>query len=284
MTFAFACPLCTYFTEFFHRILPSINLDFLRMMSFDCITDLNLYLRFIITISTPVTVVILVQLVARRLCRNSGDKYKDGTTADGSGSAMANQISLVITFLVYPTLMTTIFTMFACRDLDFEQRYHIYDTSIDCNLGTHTMFELVAIVLLVLLPVGIPAFFGYLLFRAREALRDGGTAEFSFDDFSKLLEKLDPDYFTQNFKSVGGRATLREMFDDIDVDQSDSVNSEELMRYYNYKVGVTSAPRERINLGITGAEEKRAQLSFLVKSFKPQHYYFELVSYSKKFV
>jgi hypothetical protein len=196
----------------------------------------------------------------------------------------ANQICLLIIFLVYPTLMTTIFTMFACRDLDFEQSFHIYDPSIDCNLAMHTRFEVAAVVLVALLPVGIPVGFFIMLYRARHALREGGTIEFDFDAFKQLVEKLDPQHFKEHFSGTAGETSLRSMFDEIDVDHSDSVNSEELMRYYNYKVGMTSAPSERITIGMEDAKETRERLKFLVKSFKPQHWYFEIVSYSKKFI
>ena len=55
---------------------------------------------------------------------------------------------------------------------------------------------IIAMVFLVLEPVGVPAMFGFILYKNREALSAGDSAEetaISFDAFKKTVKLLEPD-------------------------------------------------------------------------------------------
>ena len=177
-TMKFTCPACDYFKAMLEA-MPAVNLDVLNLASFDCIAELNLYSRFFAIVLSPLVICVLVQVRARR----SGieERIHD-----------ANHVCFLIIFLTYPTVSSTIFTMFSCRELDMGQSFHVYDTSIDCNGGVYRFMFFVAVVFLVLLPIGVPVTFGILLYKNRERLDpdDHGRHEMTFDVFEKMVKQI----------------------------------------------------------------------------------------------
>eukprot|EP01052_Picozoa_sp_SAG31_P045541 SAG31_NODE_8356_length_1466_cov_1.986832_2_plen_175_part_00 len=163
----FSCRVCSGITELFSTF-SAVNLDFLAAVSADCLFPLNLYSRLAVIVTTPIAVVLGLQLFARKIrpCwRRRGRQKIAVAQAHSSHHAMlqqrwalpvaqpqrpdaaaevfeeawqqhkaissANQNSMLIVFLAYPMLSSTIFSVFACRELDFGQSVHIYDAQID---------------------------------------------------------------------------------------------------------------------------------------------------------
>jgi hypothetical protein len=147
-------------------------------------------------------------------------------------------------------------------------------------------------------PFGIPALFGFLLFKNRAALRLRPPNDFSFPVFTSTVRTvLGRDQKTLNDED------LREIWDEIDADASGEVSSEELWTY-----ALHHAVRDRQLLDDAqppSAEEVRAseltdagtsehsrwyqglgkeELKFLVRAYEPKYFWFELVTYVKKFI
>jgi hypothetical protein len=66
----------------------------------------------------------------------------------------ANQASLFIVFLCYPAMSATIFSMFACRELDAGEAWHVYDHSIDCRSAYYKAVRYLAYLLVIIIPIG----------------------------------------------------------------------------------------------------------------------------------
>ena len=95
------------------------------------------------------------------------------------GDDAAQKIDILIkainglTFLVYPSTSTSVFTTFNCRTFDAgdEPSYRrlAADLSIDCDGERHRMFVLYAYVMMLVWPIGIPAYMCLVFYQNRNA-------------------------------------------------------------------------------------------------------------------
>eukprot|EP01043_Picozoa_sp_COSAG02_P039016 COSAG02_NODE_3050_length_7468_cov_9.831049_2_plen_1492_part_00 len=306
VTLKFSCPLCANMKQMM-SVLPAINLDVLRSFSVDCFTTVGLYKRFICMLIGPVAVIACVALWGR----TGRSKVRvlaagDVDTAEHHDRrSKANQIIMLLIFLIYPSVSTTIFSVFSCRTLDFEQSVHVYDASIDCNSFDYKVLFAVALVALVLIPIGVPVGFAYVLFKNRSRLGRRPTDTISFEVFSTTARSVLKDTSLTE-------ADLRSAYDVIDVDSSGEVSSDELWRSALQTVVLPSTtasksqavssgeelrgteaaaaapPEDRV--GTSGAASTKwwkggpEEYRFLVRAYEPRYFWYELVHYAKKFV
>ena len=100
-------------------------------------------------------------------------KSKRGVIVQQAKSAL-----VTIVFLLYPGIVTRVFTTFKCRRIG-EKSYLVADYSVVCGQGEHTaMIALMSICALVYV-VGIPMGSALLLFYNRKSIR--------FDDGNQML-------------------------------------------------------------------------------------------------
>ena len=108
------------------KALPAVNIDVLSAVSFDCMASIGLYSRFFFIVLTPIVLSLAVWLRARMACSRKVDVQQANDNASDSGARGdkharirdATQVIFAIIFLTYPTVTSTIFTMFACREMD----------------------------------------------------------------------------------------------------------------------------------------------------------------------
>jgi hypothetical protein len=81
---------------------------------------------------------------------------------------------LVIRFLIYPNTSSTSLSFFVCRNINSE---YFLSPSFEtrCFDGQWNSFIPFAIVSILVYPLGIPAFFAYLLLRYRQRLEEPGV-------------------------------------------------------------------------------------------------------------
>eukprot|EP01051_Picozoa_sp_SAG22_P010826 SAG22_NODE_996_length_6115_cov_59.761303_1_plen_1780_part_01 len=320
----FNCPACSSIKAQMRTIF-AVNLDVLQLASFDCMIGIDLFGRFFFIVTAPIVIVLLIQLRARTCsaplrCGSKVSVSQAHRPPAVAGEVQveseapfvsvlepkpgpdrvqaANNISMLVVFLTYPAVSSTIFTMFSCRELDMRQSYHVYDTSIDCNGSTYLSVYVVAFILLILLPVGIPIAYAVLLYKNRALflVRDAEEQEISFPVFVKTVRNVFPGAHVPNFVLVS-------LYKSIDRDDSDSISVKELVRHgLRETLGRRQAT---LNAQASGSDEIRAagtalvqeepqrrewwqrtaeEFEFLCKSFEPEYYYFELVIFAKKFL
>ena len=97
------------------------------------------------------------------------------------GSTQVNQqnirhkhvsMALLVTFLVYSSVSSVVFQMFACEHLDDGKRYLMADYIIDCDSAKHRALQIYAGFMVLIYPVGIPVFYAWLLFSNRRLIQD----------------------------------------------------------------------------------------------------------------
>ena len=126
VTLKFTCAACDQLKGLL-KTLPAVNIDVLKAVSFDCMVGIGLYSRFFFVVLSPIVLIAAVQLRARMACTGKVEvQQADDDASDHGGDSPtkqdrtrdATQLSFLIVFLTYPTVTSTIFTMFACRDMD----------------------------------------------------------------------------------------------------------------------------------------------------------------------
>eukprot|EP01043_Picozoa_sp_COSAG02_P010453 COSAG02_NODE_367_length_23739_cov_16.775127_11_plen_251_part_00 len=72
-------------------------------------------------------------------------------------------------FLIYPTITTTLFRVPQCRRLG-DHLYHEDDYSVRCDAASFYSVELLTVILVIVVPVGVPAGFLFLMYRQKQVL------------------------------------------------------------------------------------------------------------------
>ena len=143
----------------------------------------------------------------------------------------------------------------------------------------------VAMVFLFLEPVGIPVMFGFVLYKNREALSAGDSAEetaISFDAFKKMVKIIKPD-------SAFSEEALESVYRAIDKDASGAITLEEFVQdsLDNRLDDLVAAHADELRPAASSkaVTEQRSRwrfdpedLSFLVKAFEPEYYCEQLQS------
>jgi hypothetical protein len=107
---------------------------------------------------------------------------------------------LVITFMVLPSITTTIFKIFPCENLDpnnddemSHNYYLVADYSINCESDRYRFGVTYAIFMIILYPVGLPALYYWLLYQHRLEISKRGIYKLDDDTWLQSLSKLSED-------------------------------------------------------------------------------------------
>ena len=93
-------------------------------------------------------------------------------------------------FFIYPTMTSTLFRALQCVTIG-DTQYHEDDYTTDCSSTEYRIMFIISIVLIILVPIGVPVIFFALMKKAKDNLEGGrvntniaGGAKLSADDVS----------------------------------------------------------------------------------------------------
>eukprot|EP01045_Picozoa_sp_COSAG04_P013493 COSAG04_NODE_960_length_9157_cov_6.389269_6_plen_765_part_00 len=93
-------------------------------------------------------------------------------------------------FLVYPTITSTLFRVPQCHDYG-DSSFHEDDYTIDCGTTKFSLTVAFAVLVIFLIPIGVPVIFTMLMLRAKRSL--GGVVNTTADGGAKLVSADDDD-------------------------------------------------------------------------------------------
>jgi hypothetical protein len=162
--------------------IGAVNFDIFAIFRVDCVAKTDIYTRFIAIMLLPPTLIVLLKCVEfykvfRVKCKGHLTASEQAAEVDRMSSATTGRC-LAVLFFLYPTLSSTVFRMFVCRELDYGERWHRDQYSIDCNSPKHEKFQAFAIMGALVYPFGVPATFFFMMYRHREALSGGNAKHF----------------------------------------------------------------------------------------------------------
>lgn len=163
------------FYQQFLAVIDLFNLDLGWILQTGCLVDTNFHHRFIVTIVGPLVGLAIIR-IAYDVARRKQSTAESPTTSESPQLDEVRQrylsMVLLLTFVVYSSVSSTLFQMFACERLDDGNLYLRADYRIECDSTIHRSLQIFAGVMMPLYTAGIPAFYAYLLFRDREVLKN----------------------------------------------------------------------------------------------------------------
>lgn len=158
------------YPDMYQRFLDGLdvfNFDLGLILSAGCVLDLDFHDRLMISTIGPIVALLFL----------AGTYTVAATTHRGAHDTLRiiwnkhMSMVLLLTYLVYSGVSAALFSAFACEQLDDGIKYLRADYRINCDSSKHNMFQVYGGIMIVLYTIGIPSFYGYLLFRDRGVLK-----------------------------------------------------------------------------------------------------------------
>ena len=147
------------------NVLNILNIDsWVRLAG--CMTYMDFHLRFLVTTIGPILTVSILAGTYYYVVKRHG---ASGETLDYAWQKHVSLILFIMSF-VYNGASSVIFPMFECENVDDDHDYLRVDYSIDCSTDRHRFLRAIAGFMILVYPLGIPAFFAFLLFKNRRVL------------------------------------------------------------------------------------------------------------------
>ena len=117
-------------------------------------------------------------------------------------------VVLLLLFLVYSSVSSNVFRMFACDPVDDGNSYLRADYRIMCTDAKHQTLQVYAAVMIAVYPVGIPLLYAVLLYRHRAILSDSGANKAKARAIADLWAPYRPSAFYYEVVECGRRLLL----------------------------------------------------------------------------
>ena len=167
------------FPDIYQRLLDAVdmlNFEVTWVLSAGCMFSFDFHDKLLIVTLGPIVLLALLGIsyattaVSRPCCsenalKNIRDKHVS--------------MVLLITFLVYSSVSSIVFQMFACEVLDDDKNYLRADYRIECDSFKHNTLQIYAGFMVLLYPMGIPLLYAGLLYRDRNVLGKAAIREVS---------------------------------------------------------------------------------------------------------
>lgn len=184
----------------------NFDLGWISQLSVGCLFDIGIHGRLIIATIGPIMVVMFLGVTYVVAAKGS----------QGSAAALYSirhkhmSTLLLLTFLVYSSVSSILFQMFACDKLEDGRKYLRADYRVECDSSKHIAVQIYAGFMIFLYTVGIPTLYASLLFRDRAVLKDEVRREASqhTQSFSDLWKPYKPSIFYYEVVECGRRVLL----------------------------------------------------------------------------
>ena len=161
--------------DFIEALAVLATLDVSDVLVFGCASPLSEhYSRLVVSMVFPIVLelclfaIFVAGVFALRRWRPVGISYDAARVRLSVAVAYAALLTL---FLVYPGTSATVMQTFPCVTFSDGSRALNADLSVNCDSSEHGTWMILAIVGVVVYPVGIPVYLGIQLFRNRAAIR-----------------------------------------------------------------------------------------------------------------
>ncbi len=197
-------PWPTYFTRFI-RYFDFVNFDFVPWGSVECVATLTFYDKLLLYAILPPCVLALLAAVPYTLLYvQDRMDFSDSPTWRIQRKLRRRKVMKLLVFalfLMYPTISARVLSFFVCRDIN-GTRYLAADFHLECNDSDWSRNVPLAIICLLVYPIGIPLVIFIILYRNRNRLLipevalaygllyEGYHARYYYFELADLVEKL----------------------------------------------------------------------------------------------
>eukprot|EP00752_Nemacystus_decipiens_P008185 g7321.t1 len=192
----------------FINAINIINFDLGSVLAAGCLwSEIDFHGRLLVSTLGPLVAVGLLSVTYWIAMRRVGAKVDRAGVVEIIRRKHQTAL-LLLTFLVYSAVSSTVFQTFACETLDDGVEYLRADYRIQCTDAKHKSFEVYAGFMILVYPLGIPLLYTIQLFQHRDVLADAGEDKVAAQAISGLWEPYRPERFYYEVVECGRRVML----------------------------------------------------------------------------
>ena len=192
--------------DYFLRAIAVVNFDLGSILSAGCLwSDIDFHDRLLVSTIVPLVVIGILALTYVAALRKNA---KGGRAIVEKIRHKHLTVLLFVTFLVYSSVSSTVFQTFACESLDDGNEYLRADYQLLCSSAKHRLFQVYAVVMVIVYPVGTPVLYSVLLFQHRGVRADASADKTAAEPISSLWQAYRPECFFYEVIECGRRIML----------------------------------------------------------------------------
>ena len=166
--------LAVVFPKSFQKFLQAfglVNLSFFDVFATDCYFDTNFYTSLLISTISPPLVVFVVDCIlrVRHIIAVRENSLRPSYTYKQK-NIERKIFFCIVAFFVFSPVSITIFQTFVCEKFEDGKSYLVADSSVECYNDTHRSYVIYAGMMILLYPIGIPAYYAYHLTHNRNLI------------------------------------------------------------------------------------------------------------------
>jgi hypothetical protein len=150
----FDIPFPPFYTQAVSSVGGLIQIELPSLMPLDCIFSTSYYSMLVLKCIWPLAFYLALGIAAKA-------QRKRGK--DGSADALIN-FAFTIMFIVYPSISSSLLSMFYCIQLEDGSSFLRVDLSLDCSTPLHATMIVFTLIMLGLHTIGTPAIYSYIFF------------------------------------------------------------------------------------------------------------------------
>ncbi|CAK9019085.1 Uncharacterized protein SCF082_LOCUS14372 [Durusdinium trenchii] len=259
----------------FLSTLGIFNLSLFQVVPANCLRPTNFYDQLVATTLFPIGILLILALIYFIHSRlRGGPRGPLQSTYFGAG--------LLVTYLVFPFTVTTIFDTFKCEEFPLgtgdTRRFLAKDLSLDCDAPLHGSYTTFALIMVAIYPLGIPGWIGFSLWRYRRAI----APKVSLYEMSEAQEELEGRQSTVLRAKLVQKLGLQELTRKLAAPKLTAPRLVSMHTGRQYK-GMVSQES-----GYLAAMKKREEnpdiehLRFIFEDYKPSSMYYEMFECLRK--
>ena len=175
----FNIPFPPFYESAVSAIGGLIQIEIPSLMPLDCIVSTSYYSRLVFKCIWPLGVYLVLGLLAKMLYKKNKDAVADS----------AINLGFLFMFVLYPSISTSLLSMFYCVELEDGTSWLRVDLSLECSTEVHTAMLFFTWIMICIHVFGTPGIYAYLFFwkyhSALEALKEQEIN----DNLQKQLER-----------------------------------------------------------------------------------------------
>jgi hypothetical protein len=157
-----------------------VNFDFFQVSGTECVVNSNYYTKYLVVSLAPVSIFLLVSIFYL-FPKYLGKAFHDEDSAARKRSRKKFWRMLLFSlFLIYPIVSSTVLRIFICKEIEGEH-YLLADFRLKCYTPEWYSYASSGTIFVLMYPIGIPFFFGYMIRRYQFRLKENEVkAELGF--------------------------------------------------------------------------------------------------------
>ena len=143
-----------------------LRLDLFSVAKMECAVAGSFLNQLLFTTVTPIFITLMIALFWVLSVNKFGRETRQFKIIENT---LIN-LFIIMTYILFPGLCASVFSSFVCEEFDDGSSYLRADYSVDCDSSEYSSIFIVASIMVLMYPIGIPSMYLVMLWRNREKL------------------------------------------------------------------------------------------------------------------